>query len=278
MRFLINHLNQLQELTLVRDEQKISLAGMHTAQLDESIREMKERLPPGRAAQFDRLHAKHATVMAPVADGTCSMCGMRLPISLVQAVRMERELQTCPTCARILFAADSAPKWVGRKLRRSEPRKVGIARFSSQDLMLPGLEAATKEDAIAELALTLEKAGFVDKADRLAEAALRREAIISTAVDHGIAFPHVRGVEGGGLTLALGISRKGIKWDGLKGKPSRFLFFMMIPTAASAFYLKLLAGLADTFASADARNALLEEEDADGLWRALQKLTRSTIK
>jgi mannitol/fructose-specific phosphotransferase system IIA component (Ntr-type) len=278
MHVLVNHLIQLQELTLVRDEQKVSLAGAHTAQLDEAVREMKKRLPPGVAGQFDRLHAKHSVVMASVADGACSMCGMKLPISLVQAVRMLRELKYCPTCARILYAADSAPKSVGRRPLRGEPRKVGITRFSSEELMVPSLQAETKDDAIMELAATMEKANVVDKSGPLVEAALRREAIISTALDHGIAVPHVRGVEGGGLTLALGLSRKGIKWDGTKTKPARIIFFLTIPSAASAFYLKLLAGLAETFASAEARKTLIEETDPAGLWKTLLKLTRLTIK
>jgi mannitol/fructose-specific phosphotransferase system IIA component (Ntr-type) len=278
MQVLINHLIQLQELTLVRDEQKVSLAGAYTAQLDEAIREMKGRLPPGVAAQFDRLHAKHTTVMSPMAEGLCAMCGMKLPISLVQAVRLGRELQSCPTCARVLYAADAAPKRVSTKTLRGEPRKMGIARFSCQDLMLPDMTAATKEGAIGDLAASMEKAGFVNRADTLAESAMKREAIISTAVDHGIAFPHVRGVEGGGLALALGTSRKGIKWDGARGKPAKIIFFMTIPSAASAFYLKLLAGLAETFASADARKALMDAGDPAGLWRGLQKLTRSSIK
>jgi len=86
----------------------------------------------------------------------------------------------------------------------------------------------------------------VDKADKLIEAALRREAILSTAVDHGLAFPHVRNVEGGGLTLAMGITAKPIQWT-MDGEPAtRMVFFMAIPTAASAFYLKLLSGLMET--------------------------------
>ena len=60
----------------------------------------------------------------------------------------------------------------------------------------------------------------------LIEEALRREAILSTAVDHGLAFPHVRGVEGGGLALALGVSEKGIDFGGLAKSKTRLVFFI----------------------------------------------------
>ncbi len=119
---------------------------------------------------------------------------------------------------------------------------------------------------------------FLDKADKLIEEALRREALVSTAVDHGLAFPHVRGVEGGGLTLALGISQKGIQFEGPKDQLTRIIFFMVIPTAASAFYLKLIAGLAETFMKPEARKSLMAEKDPEQLWKVLGRVTKSTIK
>ena len=51
-----------------------------------------------------------------------------------------------------------------------------------------------------------------------------------------------------------------------------------IPTAASAFYLKLLSGLTETFVKVDARKALMAEKEPDKLWKALVKATRATIK
>lgn len=48
--------------------------------------------------------------------------------------------------------------------------------------------------------------------------------------------------------------------------------------AASAFYLKLLAGLTETFMNPENRKALLVPKDAEALWKVLVKVTRSTIK
>ena len=101
---------------------------------------------------------------------------------------------------------------------------------------------------------------------------------MSTAVGNGLAFPHVRSVEGGGLALALGISRKGVIFDGPDGKTVKMIFFLAIPTAASAFYLKLLSGLTTTFADPEARKALMAEKEQEKVWKALVKATRATIK
>jgi mannitol/fructose-specific phosphotransferase system IIA component (Ntr-type) len=192
-------------------------------------------------------------------------------------VRVSEHVQVCPICTRILYYPGIGPRHIGRAPRRTEPRREGIARFSAQSLMIPRLKATTRDEAIRELAQKMKDEGFVDDAEKLVEAALRREAIVSTAVDQVLAFPHVRGVEGGALTLALGISPKGIRFDEHEKSSTKIIIFMVIPTAASAFYLKLIAGLAETFMDPEARKLLVAEEAPDKLWKTLVKLTKKKI-
>jgi mannitol/fructose-specific phosphotransferase system IIA component (Ntr-type) len=277
MQSLVNHLNQLQELVLTRDEHRATGDGSHLDRLNEVIDELTEKLPPEVRSLFLRLFKKDHAVMSPVHDGCCAVCGMRLPISQVQAVRICKALQNCPSCARILFADAEAARWVGERPSRTEPRKVGISRFSAESLMLPQLEAKSMEAAITALANNMEAQGFVQGAAKLVQSALDREALLSTAMEHGMAFPHVRGVEGGGLTLALGVSKNGVLFDDQK-KRVNFIFFVTIPTAVSAFYLRLMAGLTETFLKQANRDALLAAESPEQLWKALIKATRYSIK
>lgn len=278
MQSVVNHIIQLQELTLIRDEQKVLKGVKHTQQLDESIKEMTRELPEPTRGMFEKLHKKDHIVIVPVSDGSCTACGMKLAISQVQAVRLARQIMCCPNCARILYYPESAVKRKTERRSRTEPRKVGISRFSSHTLMIPRLESDDKEGVIQELGLKMEHEGFVDHGGKLVEEALRREAILSTAVGHSLAFPHARGVEGGGLALALGISPKGIDFGGAAKGKTKIIFFLAIPTAAAAFYLRLLAGLTETFREANTRKALMAEKDPERLWKALCKVTRSTIK
>ncbi len=280
MHPLVNHMIQLQELILIRDEQKIASRKSkgHLEQLEDSIGRMTLQLPPSVREQFTRLERKDRIVMSPISDGLCVLCNMKLPISLIQAVRLGKAVHHCPNCARMLFYPAAPPKWVGTRPRRSAPRKVGISRFSSPALMVPRLESQSKEAVIQELADKMEKEGFVDSGAKLLELALRRETILSTGLEHGLAIPHARGVEGGGLTLACGISRKGIDWGGNGRGATRIVFFLAIPTAASAFYLTLLAGLTETFMQAETRKVLMSPKVPEDTWKALCKLTRATIK
>ena len=59
---------------------------------------------------------------------------------------------------------------------------------------------------------------------------------------------------------------------------SHIIFFMVIPTAASAFYVKLLAGLSQTFMKDKSRDAVMAEENPEKLWKILVCVTRSTVK
>ncbi|MFH0954207.1 MAG: PTS sugar transporter subunit IIA [Verrucomicrobiota bacterium] len=278
MHRIINHLIQLQELVVARAQQEASMQGARLAQLDSSIDTLFKELPSTVANQYRKIEKKGLLAIVPIANGVCSACGMALPVSMVHAVHAADALHYCPNCARLLYYPESSPRHIGRRKRRSEPPKVGIERFSSPELMIPQLASVERDDVIGELCSKMEAEGFVDNGARLLEEALKREAIISTAVDHGLAFPHVRGVEGGGLTLALGLSRKGIRFDGPGRALTRIVFFMVIPTAASAFYLKLLSGLAQTFQKEEAREKLFEADTPEKLWKALIRTTKATIQ
>lgn len=275
MKSQINILRQLQELVLTRDEHHQTGDGSHLDSLNDSIDALHRKLEPQVMGLYDRLYKKSHIVISAMSNNCCAVCGMQVPIAQGQQVRMAQHLVACSSCGRILFASDDdAPRNVAEAPDRDNP-KTGISRFSAEELMLVDLDAETREDAIAALAKAMEDNKFIANADNLVSQAMERESILSTAIGDGIAFPHVRGVEGGGLTLAMGISQKGIDWDGEK---VNIVCLSAIPVAVSAFYLRLMSGLTQAFAKEQNRKALLSAGDGAALWKALQKATRATVK
>ena len=278
MKSQLNILNQLQELVLTRDEHHRIGDGSHMDALDQSIDALVDKLEPQPKALYQRLYKKDHIVMSPMVNGCCAVCGMRLPISQVQQVRLAKTIQTCSSCGRMLFNEDvDAPRSTVEPPTRGEPRKTGISRFSAEELMLCDLKSTTAEGAIRELANAMVANRFVSNADALVAAAMERESILSTAMGDGLAFPHVRGVEGGGLTIALGVSKDGIAYDDV-GTKVNFIFFSVIPVAVSAFYLRLMSGLTDAFSKKANRDLLAAAKTSAELWKALTKTTRSTIQ
>ena len=276
MRSEINTMRQLQELVLIRDEHHQTGDGSHLDSLNDSIDELRAKLGPQAGGIYDRLYKRNHVVLAALSGNVCSGCGMQVPIAQAQQVRLAQHLVTCANCGRILFADDSeTPHNIAEKPDRDEVR-TGVSRFSAVDLMLPNIQAETKADAIGQLAEAMEAHGFVSNAGALAAAAMDRENILPTAMGGCFAFPHVRGVEGGGLTFAMAVSRTGIDWG--DGKTANIIFLSAIPVAVSAFYLRLLSDLVTALQKEDVRKALLEAEEPAVMWKTLTKATRNIVK
>ena len=275
MKSQINILRQLQELVLTRDEHQQSGDGSHLDQINKSISELQKKLQPQVYGVYERLYAKNHIVTAAMSNGCCAVCGMQVPIAQSQQVKLAQHLVTSSSCGRILFEGDvDAARRVQDKVSRDDV-KTGISRFSAEELMVSDLGAATRDEAIKALAQAMESHKFIENAESLVTAAIERERVLSTALGHGIAFPHVRGVEGGGLALAIGISKKGIDWDGEK---VHVVVLSAIPVAVSAFYLRLMAGLSRSFSKKETLKALVEADSPKTLWKLVVKSTRRDVK
>ncbi|MBR4894547.1 MAG: PTS sugar transporter subunit IIA, partial [Kiritimatiellae bacterium] len=249
--------------------------GSHLDSLNDAIAELQDKMDAQVAGLYARLYKRSHIVMAAMSNGCCAVCGMQVPIAQSQQVKLAKHLVTCSSCGRILFAteADEAQN-VAERNDRDDP-KTGISRFSAAELMIVDLDTDTREGAISALAKCMESGKFISNADSLIAKAMEREAVLSTAIGGSLAFPHVRGVEGGGLTLAMGVSKKGIDWDGEK---VHVVFFSAIPVAVSAFYLRLMSGIIQAFSKKENLDAVLSAADSAALWKALVKATRHTVK
>ena len=276
MKEQINLLRQLQELVLTRDERHQAGDSAHLDALNDSIDQMRSKLLPQVGGLYDRLYMKNHVVIAALNNGTCCACGMHVPIAQAQQVRLGQHLVTCSSCGRILFANDTGASLNSTDRGDRDNPKTGIARFSDEKLMLADFNGGNRDAAIVALAKLMEDNGYIKNAEQLVNAALEREAILSTATPgEGVALPHVRGVEGGALTMAMAVSPEGIEWGDEK---VHVVILSAIPVAVSAFYLRLMAGLSQGLSKKDNWSALMAAKDAETLWKILCKATRNTVR
>ena len=273
-------LKKIQDLSLTRAE---CVARGDTANADALSSEMAElagSLDQRVHALYGRISAARPLFMSAMHNGKCSGCGMQVPVATAKMVRMAAHLVTCTTCGRILYDNAGAVA-SSRKVEDVDDDNIskvrGVARFSSEQLMVADLKASTMQAAIGELSRTMADGGFVSDGEALARLALEREAVLTTRIEAGVAVPHVRGVEGGALAFALGISRDGIVWDD-SGEKVNFIVLSAIPSAGSAFFLKLMSDLMAVFRRKASRQALLEAKDSASLWAALDKATSRIIR
>jgi mannitol/fructose-specific phosphotransferase system IIA component (Ntr-type) len=276
MNRTLNLLLRIQELRLAQRERQDVASEKHLRELKADTEAEVLELPPALAGLFDRLCDRYELPVVPMVLRTCSGCLMALPEVLVQDVRRGEALQRCPNCGRILYVDDSARVLTARPRDREEA-SAGIGLYSSAALMLPRTRARTRDDAIGALANLMSEAGYVEAAAPVVEAALAREAVATTAVGSGLAFPHARGVGGGTLTLALGTKPKGIDFGAPDGFRTKLVFLMVVPPAAGAVYLHVLSSIARTLRMAQERNLLLSKKAPEELWEVLEQLTRPVL-
>jgi PTS system fructose-specific IIC component/PTS system nitrogen regulatory IIA component len=111
-----------------------------------------------------------------------------------------------------------------------------------------GLEAEDKAEAFEELVDQFCQASKTNARDEILEAVQEREAKMSTGIRQGIALPHGKTPAVDQINGVIGISKKGIDYDALDGKPVYLLFMILAPekdTEKHLWTLKRLAELLD---------------------------------
>lgn len=137
-------------------------------------------------------------------------------------------------------------------------------RISLRDLFWGGLiatdvRARDKRDVLARLIRNLADHNHLPRSSStdMMDRALRREALMSTAVDCETAFPHIRLRSFSGIAATLAICPDGIPFGSPDGHPTRFVYLMVTPDGFCEAYLAALARIAQRMIHPHVRRALL---------------------
>ena len=168
----------------------------------------------------------------------------------------------------------------GPLMKLAVGRSVGRARFwelAGPDRFVGALEATDRDGAIAELAARASGApgapGPLPDAARIVDAALAREALVSSAIGHGVAVPHAR-LEGLARPIvAIGRSAVGLDFGARDGQPVRLVILLVTPLQDAEVQLKLLASIASVCQDQSFVERLLEAPDWAAFSEALQSET-----
>ena len=124
------------------------------------------------------------------------------------------------------------------------------------------LENTDKYRAIHELICEAPVFRDVEGVEYLEKAVVNREQLQSTGLGNGIAVAHGKSPAVGDIVMALGISRKGIDFDAIDGKPVHFLFLVANPPGMQLEYLLALSVLVRVIRDEQFRDELLHCYDS----------------
>lgn len=167
---------------------------------------------------------------------------------------------------RTMAFADSLPDLVARKvaaplilLSSPPPAVVSLRRLFWGNLIKTGIRVRHKQEALSVLIKNLAHHNQLPGSCQsdILDRALRREKIMSTAVDCETAFPHVmlRGVFG--VFGSMAVCPAGVDFGSSDGSPTRFLYLLITPHTFCEDYLAILSKIARRMVNPEIREALL---------------------
>ncbi len=134
-----------------------------------------------------------------------------------------------------------------------------------ESAIVVGLDGIDKWGVIEKLTDLLVVSGQAQPGwrDALLRGLTEREKQSSTGMQDGFAIPHSRMDEPIQTTLvSLAVLAKGMDFDAIDGQPTRTVVCLITPRKQSREHLRVLAGIAQLFARAEFRAALLEARSA----------------
>ncbi len=143
-----------------------------------------------------------------------------------------------------------------------------ILEVLAPESILVDLQAQDKTGVIEELATPVARIAGVDH-EELVRVLLDRERLGSTGIGGGIGIPHgkLKGLDE--LILGFGISRKGIDFESMDGRPTRIFFLLVTPENSTGLHLKLLARISRMLKNDPFKERLLEAMDGDEVYRII---------
>lgn len=144
-----------------------------------------------------------------------------------------------------------------------------IAEFLNLHAIIPDLSATTKADVLRELSRSLAAAQPPLDAGKVMEVLKDREKLGSTGIGEGVAIPHgkLNGISQ--LCASFGVSRGGVDFEAIDGKPTYLFFALIAPENSAGVHLKALARISRLFKNARFRQSILDARTAEEIYRLI---------
>ena len=144
-----------------------------------------------------------------------------------------------------------------------------ISEFLLPEAVTSDLESSGKLDVLSELGKLL--AGVCPNANEedIVAALVERERLATTGIGDGVAIPHAKSDKLTEIRGALGISRTGIPFDAVDGKPVHIFVALLAPQGVAGEHLKALARISKLVREPDFRNRLMTTQSPKDLYDAI---------
>lgn len=132
------------------------------------------------------------------------------------------------------------------------------------------LKARDKLGILDELAIPIARMTGTNQ-EELVKVLLERERLGTTGIGGGIGIPHGKAKHLTSLRLGFGLSRKGVNFEAIDGRPTHLFFLLLTPENSAGLHLKVLARLSRMLKDEEFKTRLSQSGTADDVLQAIRE-------
>jgi mannitol/fructose-specific phosphotransferase system IIA component (Ntr-type) len=130
----------------------------------------------------------------------------------------------------------------------------------------------SKEKILDELVGVLEIDSRIGNRKKLLEDFIHRERKATTAIGHGVAFPHIRSMQAKEFMIGFARSTEGYDFESPDEQPVHLFFIMAAPPYEDNFYLKVFKTLSEMLSYDSFREELMNVQSPGEVIRTIRAM------
>jgi len=146
-----------------------------------------------------------------------------------------------------------------------------ILDFLNNETIVTELKATDKNGVLEELTLPVSQLTRTDHKE-LVRVLIEREHLGSTGIGDGIGIPHGKLKGLSSLVLGIGLSRRGVNFDAMDGKPTHIFFLLLTPENSTDLHLKLLARISKILKGESFKEKILRTSDKEAVINLIKEI------
>jgi PTS system nitrogen regulatory IIA component len=133
------------------------------------------------------------------------------------------------------------------------------------------MKSKVKNEVIEELVASISKITGISSPE-LIRVLLERERLGSTGIGGGIGIPHGKLKNLESLIMGFGLSRKGVDFESIDGRPAHLFFILLTPENSTGLHLKLLARISRLLKNESFKKKLMKATDSDQVYSIIEEV------
>ncbi|WP_435550216.1 PTS sugar transporter subunit IIA [Desulfobacterium sp. N47] len=146
-----------------------------------------------------------------------------------------------------------------------------ILEVLQKDTINTDLKSTDKNGIIQELVDSVSKITGKDS-EELVNVIMERERLGSTGIGGGIGIPHGKLKNLESLVLGFGLSRKGVDFESMDGRPTHLFFLILTPEKSTGLHLKLLARISRILKNDSFKKKLLKATGSNEVYSIIKEI------